>query len=86
MVWTMPVARFPDPAQAGPEGILAVGGDLHPNSLLLAYGQGIFPWPIQGCPLTWFCPEQRAILEFARLHVPRRLARTVRQDRFEVRV
>ncbi len=69
----MPVLRFPDPRLAGPEGLVALGGDLHPESLLLAYRQGIFPWPMEGYPLAWFCPPRRGILEFARLHLPRSL-------------
>jgi len=74
----MPMARFPDPRSAGPDGIVFVGGDLHPASLRLAYAQGIFPWPHPPYPfICWFCPDPRAILEFNRLHVPRslRLAR-----------
>src|SRR4051794_17207354 len=82
----MPVLRFPDPSKAGPEGILAIGGDLHPDSLLLAYRQGIFPWPIERLPLAWFCPPERAILRFADLRVPRRLARLARQGRFRLTV
>ncbi|HVF51736.1 MAG TPA: leucyl/phenylalanyl-tRNA--protein transferase [Pyrinomonadaceae bacterium] len=78
----MPVASFPDPRDASPEGLVAVGGDLHPSTLLLAYGQGIFPWPTEGYPLLWFSPPERAILEFKDLHVPRRLARTQRQQPF----
>lgn len=75
----MPILKFPDVDQAGPEGILAIGGDMHPDSLLLAYRQGIFPWPIDEDTLAWFCPEQRAILEFSELHVPRSLARVQRR-------
>ena len=71
----MPIVAFPDPLTANADGIVAVGGDLHPDSLLLAYRQGIFPWPVDGLPLLWFCPAERAILEFAELHVPRSLAR-----------
>ena len=71
----MPIVAFPDPLTANADGIVAVGGDLHPDSLLLAYRQGIFPWPVDGLPLLWFCPAERAILEFADLHVPRSLAR-----------
>ncbi len=71
----MPIVAFPDPLTANADGIVAVGGDLHPESLLLAYRQGIFPWPVDGLPLLWFCPAERAILEFADLHVPRSLAR-----------
>jgi leucyl/phenylalanyl-tRNA--protein transferase len=71
----MALIRFPDPRHATPEGIVAIGGDLRPENVLEAYRRGIFPWPIdEGLPLLWFCPEERAILEFADLHVPRRLA------------
>jgi leucyl/phenylalanyl-tRNA--protein transferase len=70
----MPIVEFPDPRSANDDGIVAVGGDLHPESLLLAYRQGIFPWPVDGLPLLWFCPPERAIVEFAALHVPRSLA------------
>ncbi len=69
----MPILEFPDPRSADAEGILAVGGDLHPDSLLLAYRQGIFPWPVPGLPLLWFCPPARGILEFDDLHIPRSL-------------
>lgn len=69
----MPVTRFPDPRSADADGIVAVGGDLHPQSLLLAYRQGIFPWPVEGLPMLWFCPAERAILRFEDLHVPRSL-------------
>jgi len=67
--------RFPDPRLAGDEGLVAVGGSLTTDNLLRAYRHGIFPWPIEGWPLTWFCPGERAILQFDELHVPRSLAR-----------
>src|SRR5690242_7492626 len=69
----MPILRFPDPADATPEGIVAIGGDLHPDTLKLAYSRGIFPWPHTGYPLLWFSPDPRGILEFDRLHVSRTL-------------
>lgn len=75
----MPVTRFPDPSDAGPDGILAIGGDLHPESLLLAYRSGIFPWPVEGLGLAWFCPEKRGILRFDQLHLPRSLKRAAKQ-------
>ena len=71
----MPVLQFPDPRSANPEGVVAIGGDLHPDTLQLAYRQGIFPWPVEGLPLLWFSPAERGVLEFARLHVSRSLAR-----------
>ncbi len=71
----MSLIEFPDPLRASYEGIVALGGSLNTANLLRAYRRGIFPWPIDGWPLPWFCPEERAILEFKDLHVPRRLAR-----------
>jgi leucyl/phenylalanyl-tRNA---protein transferase len=79
----MALIYFPDPRDATEEGIVAFGGNLKPETLLTAYRRGIFPWPIEGLPLTWFCPEERAILEFSDLHIPRSLARVIRQHSFE---
>jgi leucyl/phenylalanyl-tRNA--protein transferase len=70
----VPVRRFPDPRSATGDGLVAVGGDLHPETLRLAYRQGIFPWPAPGLPLLWFSPPERGVLEFTDLRVPRRLA------------
>ena len=53
--------------------IIGFGGELSVANLRAAYRKGIFPWHIEGLPLPWFCPERRAILEFAELHVPRTL-------------
>ena len=79
----MAVTRFPDPKYAETyEGILAVGGELTPELLLEAYQNGIFPWPIDGLPLTWFCPEERAILEFTDMHIPRSLVRESKRTKF----
>lgn len=69
----MAIIQFPDPRTASPEGIVAIGGDLHPESVLAAYRQGIFPWPVEKLPLLWFCPAERGVLDFAELHVPRSL-------------
>ncbi|MGZ3689329.1 MAG: leucyl/phenylalanyl-tRNA--protein transferase [Bdellovibrionota bacterium] len=78
----MAVKSFPDPRQTTEEGILALGGDLEPETLLLAYRQGIFPWPIEGYPLAWFCPPKRAVLELERLHIPRSLAKVAKKTPF----
>lgn len=81
----MPITRFPDPRKALAEGLLALGGDLHPESLLLAYRQGIFPWPVNAeVPLAWFCPEERAILEFSEIHVPRSLEKVRRKTPYRL--
>lgn len=61
------------------DDIVAVGGDLAPETLVAAYRAGVFPWPTEGLPLLWFCPRSRAILEFGSLHVGRSLARVRRR-------
>ncbi|MBV9848212.1 MAG: leucyl/phenylalanyl-tRNA--protein transferase [Armatimonadetes bacterium] len=71
--------RVIDPRRAGDLEVVGLGGDLSVGSLLWAYRRGIFPWPTPGYPLLWFCPPRRAILDFAHLHVPRRLARLRRR-------
>jgi leucyl/phenylalanyl-tRNA---protein transferase len=78
----MPIHEFPHPSTASPDGIVAVGGDLHPQSLMLAYRSGIFPWPIEGLPLTWFSPAKRAVLFFKDLHVSRSLRREQSKSKF----
>ena len=77
----MPIARFPDPRTADEQGLVAVGGDLHPQTLLLAYRSGIFPWPVGDMPMLWFSPPERAVLEFDGLHLPRSLRRAQRNSR-----
>ena len=71
--------HFIPPRQAGDADVVGVGGPLTPETLRLAYGQGIFPWPMTGYPLLWFCPPLRAVLDFDRLHVPQSLARARRR-------
>ena len=73
---------FPDPNLAGPDGLVAVGGDLGVERLLAAYRMGIFPWTIH--PITWWSPDPRAILELGGFHVSKSLARVVRRSQFEV--
>jgi leucyl/phenylalanyl-tRNA---protein transferase len=53
--------------------IIGFGGDLTIENLRNAYGRGIFPWHVDGLPLPWYCPEERAILEFEKLHLPKSL-------------
>lgn len=75
------VEHFPDPREATPEGIVAVGGRPEPALLEEAYARGIFPWPVEDYPLLWFSPPERGLLFFKELHVPRSLARERRRTR-----
>lgn len=79
-----PELAFPDPEESEPGGLLAVGGDLEPERLLLAYAMGIFPWYAEGQPILWHSPDPRAVLVPGALHVSRSLARSLRRGCFEV--
>jgi leucyl/phenylalanyl-tRNA--protein transferase len=80
----MPTFNFPNPSLADPDGLLAVGGNLEPETLLSAYQQGIFPWFDEDTPILWWSPDPRAILEFDNLYISKRLARTIRTTKFQV--
>ncbi len=71
---------FGDPRNAMVEGIVAVGGKLDVATLYTAYAKGIFPWPQEGYPMLWFCPDKRGILEFKNLHVPQSLQKFARKN------
>ncbi|MBN2140935.1 MAG: leucyl/phenylalanyl-tRNA--protein transferase [Desulfovibrionaceae bacterium] len=73
---------FPDPREADPDGLLAVGGDLSPKRLLTAYARGIFPWYAENSPILWWSTDPRPVLVPSGLHVPRRLARIMNQGGF----
>ena len=74
--------RFPSPELAAEGGILAVGGDLSPERLVLAYSLGIFPWYSEGDPIVWHSPDPRFALTPGELHVPRSLAKAMRKQPF----
>lgn len=61
---------FPDPSLADDDGLLAVGGDLSPERLMLAYSMGIFPWfSFRSSQILWWCPKQRFVLFPSEVHV-----------------
>jgi leucyl/phenylalanyl-tRNA--protein transferase len=74
------------PEAADEHGLVAVGGDLQPATILEAYRRGIFPWYDESLPVCWWSPDPRAILPLEALHVSRRLARTIRSSRFRTTV
>jgi len=71
---------FPDADQADREGLLAIGGDLSVERLLLAYRSGIFPWTVD--PITWWSPQPRAILEFGNFHASTSLKKLLHRQQF----
>jgi leucyl/phenylalanyl-tRNA--protein transferase len=69
---------FP-PADHAEDGLLAVGGDLRPERLLLGYSLGIFPWYEEGQPILWHSPDPRMVLPADALHVPRSLRKAMKR-------
>jgi Leu/Phe-tRNA-protein transferase len=75
---------FPAPQLASEEGLLAVGGDLSQERLLLAYRMGIFPWYSEDEPVMWWSPDPRLVLYPAELKVSKSLEKTIKKRHFEV--
>jgi leucyl/phenylalanyl-tRNA---protein transferase len=71
---------LPDPAEADIDGVVGVGADLAPSTLVDAYRRGIFPWPHPGVPLPWFSPDPRGLLDLDAVRVSRSLRRTLRRS------
>jgi leucyl/phenylalanyl-tRNA--protein transferase len=74
---------FP-PVDHAEDGLLAVGGDLRPERLVLAYSQGIFPWYERGQPILWHSPDPRMVLLASELRVPRSLRKTLKKGAYRV--
>ena len=77
---------FPPSECAEDFGLLAVGGDLSTERLLLAYSQGIFPWYNPGEPILWWSPDPRCVLFPDQLHVSRSLRRLMRKRPFRISI
>ena len=72
-------------AQSGPNGLLAIGGDLSTKRLLDAYRQGIFPWFNLGEPVLWWSPDPRMILIPNQFKISRSLSKVLRNSEYQVR-
>ncbi|MBW3662993.1 MAG: leucyl/phenylalanyl-tRNA--protein transferase [Actinobacteria bacterium] len=77
---------LPDPDDADEDGVVGVGADLAPSTLVDAYRNGIFPWPHPDVSLPWFSPDPRGVLPADRVHVPRSLRQTLRRSGWETTV
>ena len=82
----MAIIDFPPVNTADEDGLLAIGGDLEPESLLLAYQNGIFPWPVNDELLAWFSPPIRAIISVDEFHISRSLERELKRGRFSTKI
>ena len=75
---------FPPAESADEYGIVGVGADLEPETILTAYSQGLFPMPLEpGCRIAWWSPDPRAIMPLD-MHVSRSLARSMRKFTFSI--
>ncbi len=74
---------FP-PVDGSEDGIVAVGGDLSVERLLLAYRLGIFPWFSEGEPIVWHAPDVRFVLDFDELHISKSMRRVLNNPKFTV--
>lgn len=75
---------FPPPELADDDGLLAVGGDLSVDRLMLAYSMGIFPWYSGNSPILWWSPNPRLVLFPQELKVSRTLRQTVKKGLYRV--
>lgn len=78
--------QFPDPELADDEGLLAVGGELTPEYLIVAYSSGIFPWFAEGDPILWWSPNPRLVLYPKDFKLSKSLAKLVKSNRFELKI
>jgi len=85
----MPIYQLTDdlifpPPNGAEDGVVAVGGDLLPERLIIAYQSGIFPWYNEGEPIIWWSPDPRFVLFPERLHISRSTKRELRKEKFTV--
>ncbi|MEX0275374.1 MAG: leucyl/phenylalanyl-tRNA--protein transferase [Flavobacteriaceae bacterium] len=76
--------EFPPLETASADGLLAVGGDLSPERLLLAYRSGIFPWYGENSPILWWSPNPRMVLHPAHVKVSKSMKKVMRSNRFSL--
>ncbi|WP_156306219.1 leucyl/phenylalanyl-tRNA--protein transferase [Sphingobacterium endophyticum] len=75
---------FPHPSHADEDGLLAVGGDLSIDRLMLAYENGIFPWYNEDSPILWYAPLERFVLSPSKLKVSKSLKQILRTSKYNV--
>jgi len=86
----MPVFRltkditFPNPELSEEDGLLAVGGDLSLDRLLLAYCNGIFPWYNEGEPILWWCPKPRFIIMPDEIKISKSMKKIIEKNELKV--
>lgn len=79
---------FPDPHLANPDGLLAIGGDLSPERLILAYHYGIFPWfPAKITDeIMWHCPQERFVIYPEEIHISHSMRNLINKQIYTVTI
>jgi leucyl/phenylalanyl-tRNA--protein transferase len=77
---------FPDPTLAEEDGLLAVGGDLSLERLLVAYSNGIFPWFSEGEPILWYSPHERCIIYPKQIKISKSMKKVLKEELFQVTI
>lgn len=80
------IINFPNPALAEDDGLLAIGGDLSTERLLLAYNQGIFPWFSEGEPICWYSPHERCVIFSQEVIISKSMSKLFKKNIFEIRI
>ena len=75
---------FPNPALADEDGLLAVGGDLSSERLIVAYHNGMFPWYSEGEPILWYSPHERFVILPEEIHVSHSMKQLMQSDKYKV--
>lgn len=82
MYWLGTDLTFPDYNEVNEDGIIAIGGDLSPERLILAYKKGIFPWFNEDEPILWWFPQDRFVLFPENLHVSKSMKKVFKDQIF----
>lgn len=86
MQWLDKRLKFPEISETSHEGIIALGGDLSVERLLLAYRSGIFPWYDRSEPIVWWCPDPRFVLFPSELKVSKSMKQVMRNSNFKMTI
>ncbi len=86
MIWLNSDISFPDVSLADEDGLLAAGGDLSPQRLLLAYRNGIFPWYNEEDPILWWSPHPRCVLFPEKLRISKSMQQVIRSHQFRFKI
>lgn len=84
MVWLDDSLAFPNYEVTNEDGIIALGGDLSPNRLMLAYRKGIFPWYSEDQPIIWHCPKERMVLFPDELRISKSMKQIMKKNIFSI--